>query len=177
MEKKTSINLLPVEMRFGAPWAKLKILLSRGSFMVLGIYLFILLAFSGAYFFVLREKNALSYQEKTLISEIADFKNEERLLQIVRDRLKLAKGVFAAGASSPGFLVEKVISLAPSSVEIFSVVAKEGEVTLSSGAPDSFVLSSFIERLRESDLTVVILDGISFNGSQGGGYSVSVQIK
>lgn len=174
--KNSGINLLPPEMRETGKLRAIRKFIRRGSFLVLAVYILGIVSLFVAYFFFFRKAGQLSTANSSLKAGVESFRENEVNLVILKDRLSLAKGVFARGAAAPEKLVDDVLAILPSSGQIVEIKAQEGKVTFDGIVPTSSDLSALFKALEESPFKEVTLKSLSLNTGSGG-YSFSVQIR
>lgn len=173
--KSSKINLLPAEMRGGGRIERLKSIFARTSFVVLGVYIILLVAVIGTNFFLAQKKAEADLVNAQLVRDIEGLKREEGLIQIVKNRVRLARDILISLPSAPPALLDEIISLLPPGSEIIEIKATSGKLVISASARDSFALGDFFDKIEEKKFVSVDLDSIARQAN--GGFSISLDIK
>lgn len=174
--KNSNINLLPPEMRETGRLRAFRKFVRRGSFVLLAIYIFGIASLFIAYFFFFRKASELTSTNSSLKAGVESLRENEVNLIILKDRLSLAKSVFARSAAAPEKLVDDVLAVLPSSGQIVEIKAQEGKVIFDGVVPTSSDLSNLIKTLEDSAFKEVILKSLSLNTGSGG-YSFALEIR
>ena len=174
--KTSQVNLLPEELRETKKLRFARKILKQGSFSLLALYLLGILLLSFAYFLFLREERKLGQVNTQLKARVESFRKEEANLVVIKDRLGLARGVFAKASSFPEDIIDESLSLFPSSTKILGIKAGEGEVSLNAVAPTLADLSRILRAFEASRFKEVVLGNLSLSAKDGG-YSLSLDIR
>lgn len=173
---RSQINLLPQELRETGKVQHLRKFLRRGSFSALVIYLAALFLLLLAYFFFYQKARGLKETNSRLQSSVESLRQTESNLALVRDRIELARSVFARSAGAPEKLVDDALGLLPTGAQITAIKAQEGRITLDGVAATSSDLSSLFRSLEGSGFGEIILKNLALS-NLGTGYSFSLEMR
>lgn len=172
MAARSSINLLPKE--YQSP-VSLQIL-GKTSFLILGVYIFLLVLISAGFFYFWAEEKKYTSQNETLSREIQTDKEKEGLLITIKNRAEISKLVFSKSLSSPSQELNNILALFPASVLLTQMSASDnGEIIVTGTAPSSEVVANFFRTLKEKQTKSVYLN--TLNLKETGGYFFALTIK
>lgn len=173
--KTSQVNLLPEELRETKKLRFVRRLLKQGSFSFLALYLGAILLLSFVYFFFLRQERGLRQVNSQLKARVESLRREEANLVVLKDRLGLARAVFAKASSFPEDLIDESLALFPPSAEILGIRAVEGGAVFDVQVPTSGDLSRTLRAFETSNFKEVVLANLSLN-TKSGGYAFSLDI-
>ncbi|MBI2268463.1 MAG: hypothetical protein HYU80_03420 [Candidatus Blackburnbacteria bacterium] len=148
---------------------------TRTSLAVLFVYVFLILVLAGLQIFVGRKKAEVDSTQQALVQDISKLGKIEGLVQAAKNRAGLAKTIISDSPSSPGKLLDDVVTSLPSSVSATSADTEGGGIKLSLKAQDSEAVTKLIEVLKSKQFATVDLESISLGTS--GNYNISLRIK
>lgn len=150
-------------------------IVSRTSFVVLGVYLVLLLGVVGTNFFFINTEKKLQNQGATLRREIASLSNAETLLETVRSRTAAASGILSKSSQAPQELLSEIVALIPAGGTISEINAQEGKFTVAVNFRESASVVSFFRSITQSQFTNIDLEGLTL--TTAGLYSVSLAVR
>lgn len=150
--------------------------INKLSFGILGVYLLLILMVFGYFLFLTFQKNQLSQENLTLVSEVERQKEKEGLLVVLKNRINVAKSIFSKSSPSASDLVNSIVSLLPANVTLVSVSAdRDGKVLLVVTSPDSQGIAQMITILEDKKFAGVALNTLALNTEQD--YVLSLDIR
>lgn len=173
--KSSRINLVSPDLAGKGTLAKVKGIARRTSFAVLGIYIIFLVGSFSASFFMGQKKVELERANAVLVKQIDELKNQEHLVQIVKNRVKLTSDIIGQSSSAPQKILEEVVSLLPAGVEIVEADAQQGKLVVSTSASSSATLAQFFDKVEAKQFAQVYLDSVFLDAD--GKYTVSLNIQ
>lgn len=175
IKKIGGINLLPQELRIPGRLQMLSRFLSRGSVVVLSVYIFILLFLLVASFLFSRQEGALRARNASLSREVENLRNREGLLVVLKDRARLAQVVFAKSPQIRDTLLDDIINTFSPGTEVSEVISESGQTGITAVAPSSAEAKEIFAKLETIDASEVVLTTLTLSPS--GGYSFSLEVK
>lgn len=161
--KKSRINLLPKEEIVSA---KIKSLRSV-SFVVLGIYLFLLVVLFAVVFVFSNKQKDLQLKQDVLTHEVDQLKDSEGMLGLLKDRVNLTKLTFSK--ASPVETMNTLIDVVNTTngVRIKSIDSKEADGSLGAAveAQDSQSMKELLLKLKGKQLVNVVLNSATFDST------------
>lgn len=169
------INLVPKESRTPSKLKRIVSIFRRTSIVVLGVYLVGFIFVGAASFFLQQQKKSLLQESQQLVSDVENLKSQEKLLQVVKNRVSLASGVLAKTPSVSTKTVNDAISLVPQNIQINSLDLEGGIVALSGKAQDIKSLSDFFVGLEKNNRFPSVFLGSLSLGTEGFNFALTLQ--
>lgn len=173
VKTKTRINLLTEDFRIPNKLRVLKTI----SFVALGIYLFVLLLLFAVTFLFSRQEKSLQDKNASLAQEVNSQKEKEGFLNVIKDRLSLARDVYAKSGTTTIETVDNIINLFGQGVEIISIdSAEEGSgVIVAARAINSAGVRDVFEKIKTKQFVGVSLENLALQ--EDGYYAFSLAIR
>lgn len=169
-----AINLLPQEFRGTGKVQALGGALGKTSAVLLILYLVALISILGALLFFSRQKNAVVSENETLEGRVQELVNSEGLVNYLKNRVRLAKGVFAE-SQTPDLMADRLVNILPEGMQIIETRAERGAVNIILRTVESSSVVELMDRLEDENFTSVVL--ISLNMTSSGDYAFSLEVR
>ena len=172
MVQKKRINLLPKDVEYSEKLRFLK----KTSFLVLGVYLFLLFALLGVTFYFFQTESKLASMNESLKQEVDQYRNKEGLLLTIADRVGLSKSIYGLSNTGSIEMVNDIMSLFPSGVEVASVGSKQSGsgIVVAGRTSSSTALKETLDRIKGKQFNEAWLQNFSLGE---GGYNFSLDIR
>lgn len=174
-QKSGGINLLPEALRVPGRLQILSRFLRQGSFIVVGIYIFILLLLLVTSFLFSRQEGALQAKNATLAGKIENLRNREGLLAVLKNRARVAGIVFTKAPNVRDNIIDDIINTFSSGTQVSEVVSESGQTNVTAVAPTLGEVKEIFVNLQSLDSSQITLTTLSLEPS--GGYSFSLEVK
>ncbi len=175
IKKIGGINLLPQEMRVPGRFQLMSRFLRQGSFVVLGVYIFVLILLLITSYLFTREERMLRAKNASLSQEVENFKNKEGLLAILKNRARLAQVVFTKSPQIRDNLIDDIIDTFSSGTQVSEISSESGLTNVTAVAPNSQETKEIFAKLQNLESSQIILKTLSLEST--GGYSFSLEVK
>lgn len=172
---KGGINLLPQELRIPGRLQMLSRFLSRGSIIILGVYIFILLLLLIGSFLFSRQEGELRAKNATLAKEVENLRNREGLLAVLKNRARIAQVVFTKSPNVRDTLLDDVINTFSPATEVSEITSESDKTSITAVAPNSAETKEIFAKLKAIDASEITLTTLMLDSS--GGYSFSLEVK
>ncbi|MDO8504066.1 MAG: hypothetical protein Q7S60_05285 [bacterium] len=174
--KVGGINLLPETLRVPGRLQILSRLLSRGSFVVVGVYIFILMLLLVTSFLFSRQEGALRAKNASLGREVENLRNREGLLAVLKNRARVAQVVFTKAPNVRDNLPTDIINTFSSGTQVSEVVSESGQTGVTAVAPSLEEAKEIFATLPTLGSAQITLTTLSLEPLSGG-YSFSLEVK
>ncbi len=174
--KVGGINLLPEALRVPGRLQILSRFLRQGSFVVVGVYIFILLLLLVTSFLFSRQEATLRAKNASLAAEVENLRNREGLLAVLKNRAKVAQVVFTKAPNVRDNLPTDIINTFSSGTQVSEVVSESGQTGVTAVAPNLGEVKEIFARLPDIGSTQITLTTLSLEPLSGG-YSFSLEVK
>lgn len=173
--KTGGINLLPQELRVPGRLKVVARFLSRGSVVVLGIYIFILLLLLLTSFLFSRQEGALLTKNASLAREIEALRSREGLVAVLKSRVRLAQTIFTKAPHVQDNLIDDIVDTLPLGAQVLDILSEAGTTKITAVVSSSAEAKGTFAKLQSIDAEKITLETLS--QAAGGGYSFSLEIK
>lgn len=168
------INLVPQDLKETPRKKTLKKLLSRTSFIFIGVYTLALAGLFGFSFILNSQAKALENTNKQLSSDVTKMQNKEELLHTIKNRADLARKIYANTSPQAAETFDKVVELVPGDMSIVGAETKDFAVLLSVRSTNPASVNNFLTSLENAKLKDVAVQTIT---SAFGQYAVTVHVQ
>lgn len=169
------INLVPKESRTPPRLKRIISIFKRTSIVVLGVYLVGFVFVAAASFFLQQQKKNLLQESQQLVADVENLKSQEKLLQVVKNRVSLASSVLSKTSTVSTKTVSDAISLVPQNIQINSLDLEGGTVSVSGKAQDIKSLSGFFVGLEKNNKFPSVFLGSLSLGTDGFNFTLTLQ--
>ncbi|MDO8452530.1 MAG: hypothetical protein Q7S79_02140 [bacterium] len=171
---RTSINLVPQDLKETPKRRTARRVLSRTSSVLLGAYMFALVLLFGFSFFLSSRVKGLEGTNTKLVSDVTALSEKEILLHTIKNRTDLARKIYSNTTPQSAELFDRVVELVPGDVSIIGAETKEGAVTLSAVSKNPSAIQNFLVSLENAKLRDVAVQTLT---SAYGQYMVTVHVQ
>lgn len=168
------INLVPSELRSRSRLRKLQGVVSRVSFVFLGIYVLVLLVMVGLTFYFKQQEKNLTTENAKLVADIQGYSAREGLLQVVKNRAQIVGELINKKGDAPYSLLENIVNLLPEGSQVVEAEALQGSVKIVVDVNNSMVARVLLDTVAKTDFTSAELDSLTLTKE---GYSIGLVLK
>lgn len=168
------INLVPQDLKETPRSRTVKKILSRTSFLLIGLYTFALIGLFTFSFILNSQAKKLESTNAALVSDVTKMQSKEELLHTIKNRTGLARKIFANTSPQAAENFDRVVELVPGDMSIVGAETKDNAVLLSARSANPASVQNFLASLENAKLKDVAVQTIT---SAFGGYAVTVHVQ
>ena len=168
------INLVPQDLKETPRNRTIKKVLSRTSFLLIGLYTFALIGLFAFSFVLNTQAKKLETTNTALVSDVTKMQAKEELLHTIKNRTGLARKIFANTSPQAAENFDKVVELVPGDMSIVGTETKDNAVLLSARSANPASLQNFLTSLENAKLKDVAVQTIT---SAFGGYTITIHVQ